>query len=336
MNNIKISIIVPVYNTEKYLKRCLNSIVNQNFKDIEIIIINDCSHDNSLNIIKEYIKQDNRIILINKEKNEGLSAARNSGIKIAKGNYILHIDSDDWIEQGYLNDTYEIAKKNNADIVITDFYLDFNNDHVFYMKDQEEYVEKNIDALKKIFLFKAFPSVCNKLIKIELYKENNIFHPKGISIGEDLCTSPKLIFFAKKIIKHNKAYYHYIQNFESMTKEKIQNLDKVKDIYFVTKDLEKFFVLRKMTLPINELKINHLSIWLLKSKYNLKDLDYLNILDEYIDIFKKVNIDNIVSKKFRLFGKILKYLNKKIIFIILWHFNNIFEYLRGNYENKQN
>lgn len=325
---IKISAIVPVYNTGKYLKRCLDSIINQNFREIEIIIVNDCSTDNSLEIINDYTKQDNRIILINKEKNGGLSAARNSGIGIARGEYIVHIDSDDWIEQNYFKDMYEHAIKNEADIVISDFYKDFDNGQIFYMRDQREYIEKNTEVLKNIFLFKAYPSVWNKLIKKELYKKNNIFHPTEISIGEDLCTSPKLIFFAKKIIKYNKAYYHYIQNPKSMIREKIQNLKKIKEIYFVVKNLEEFFVSKNMVLPINELKINHLSIWLLKSKYNLNDLEYLKILDEYINLFKEVDLNNIISKKIRFYGKILKIFNKRVAFILLWNFNNIFEYLR--------
>ena len=83
-----------------------------------------------------------------------------------------------------------------------------------------------------------------------------------------------------------------------------------------------------MVLPINELKINHLSIWLLKSKYNLNDLEYLKILDEYINLFKEVDLNNIISKKIRFYGKILKIFNKRVAFILLWNFNNIFEYLR--------
>lgn len=327
MANVRISVIIPVYNTGKYLKRCLESIVNQNFREIEIIIVNDCSTDNSLKIIDDYIKQDDRIILINKEKNEGLSAARNSGIGIAKGEYIAHIDSDDWIEQNYFKDMYEHAIKNEADIVISDFYKDFDNGQMFYMKDQEKNIE-NTRAIENIFLFKAYPSVWNKLIRTELYKKNKIFHPTEISIGEDLCTSPKLMFFAKKIIKHNKAYYHYIQNPKSMIREKIQNLKKIKEIYFVVKNLEEFFIFKNIVLPINELKINHLSIWLLKSKYNLDDLEYLKILDEYINIFKEVDLNNIISKRIRFFGKILKKFDKRVIFILLWNINNIFEYLR--------
>lgn len=327
MNNIKISVIVPVYNTEKYLRRCLDSIINQNFREIEIIIVNDCSTDNSLKIINDYIKQDDRIILINKEKNKGLSAARNSGIGIARGEYIAHIDSDDWIEQNYFKDMYEYAIKNEAEIVISDFYKDFDNGQISYMKDQEKNIE-NVGAIKNIFLFRAYPCVWNKIIKAELYKGNDIFHPEGISIGEDLCTSPKLMFFAKKIMKHDKAYYHYIQNPKSMMREKTQNLNKIKEIYSVVKNLEEFFISKNIVLPINELKINHLSIWLLKSEYSLNDLEYLEILDEYVKLFKKVDLNIFVSKKIIFFGKILKIFNKRIIFIVLWHFNSIFEYLR--------
>lgn len=334
MNDIKISVIVPVYNTEKYLKKCLESIINQNFQDIEIIIINDCSTDNSLNIIKEYMKQDGRIILVNKKINEGVSIARNLGMKLAKGEYIFYIDSDDWIEQNYFKDMYNKALQENADMVISDFYKDFDNGKVIYIKDQGEYIEEKIDVLKKIFLFKSFPSVCNKLIRKNLYLKNEILYPKEISMGEDLYTSSRLIYFSRKIIKCNKAYYHYIQNPESAVREKIKNLNKVKDIYFVVKELEEFFTSKNISLPINELKINHLSIWLLKSKYDLKDLEYLNILDEYIELFKRVDIDNIAFKKLRFFGKILKTLNKRVVFIILWHFNSIFEGLRGNYDCK--
>lgn len=123
----KISVIVPVYNVEKYLDRCLKSIVTQSLKDIEIIIVNDCSPDNSLKIIKKYMEIDRRIILIDKIKNEGLTSARNSGLEIAQGEYILHIDSDDWIEQDYLKDMYELAIKYDADMVISDYYRDYDD-----------------------------------------------------------------------------------------------------------------------------------------------------------------------------------------------------------------
>lgn len=327
MENIKISVIIPVYNTEKYLKRCLESIISQDFIDIEVIVVNDCSIDNSLNIIKVLMNRDNRIKLINKQKNEGLSAARNSGIKIAKGEYILHIDSDDWIEKNYFLEVYEYAKNHNADIVITDFYKDFDNGKLIYVKDQEENIGKE-ETLKNIFLMNSYPSVCNKLIRRELYIKNKIFHPLGVSIGEDLYVTPKLIYFSKNILKYNKAFLHYIQNPNSMVRARFQNLNKVKDIYFVVKDLEKFFISKNINLPINELKINHLSMWLLKSKYDLKDLEYLEIINEYIKTFKKIKLNMIRSRKFKIIGKVFKTINKLFIFRIIWYFNVIFEYLK--------
>ena len=153
MKQIKISVIVPVYNTSKFLEKCLNSIIEQNFKDIEIIIINDCSTDNSLKIINGFIKIDSRIILINKEKNEGLSAARNSGIEIARGEYILHIDSDDWIEENYFKNIYENAINNQADMVISDYYLDFNNGKIIYTYDQNKDIElKKENCIEYLFV----------------------------------------------------------------------------------------------------------------------------------------------------------------------------------------
>ena len=102
----KISVIIPVYNVEKYLSRCLDSVCSQTFNDIEIICINDCSPDNSAEILQEYAEKDKRIRIINKEKNGGLSAARNSGFAVATGEYIYFLDSDDWIELDFLEKMY--------------------------------------------------------------------------------------------------------------------------------------------------------------------------------------------------------------------------------------
>ena len=107
---IKVSIIVPVYNVEKYLKRCLDSITNQTLKELEIICINDGSTDNSLKILKQYAHKDKRISIINKQ-NEGLSVARNTGMEAASGEYIGFVDSDDWIDLDFYKKLYTTAKK---------------------------------------------------------------------------------------------------------------------------------------------------------------------------------------------------------------------------------
>ena len=327
---IKISVIVPVYNTEKYLEKCLNSIMNQSFKDIEIIIINDCSTDNSLKVIKKFLSLDQRIILIDKEKNEGLSAARNSGIEKAKGEYILHIDGDDWIEKRYIEDIYMCAKKNRADIVITDFYEDFENKKVIYIHEKIENKNNEVDkeeALKNIFLMEACNAVWNKLIKREVYKKNKINHPEEIMLGEDLAVIPKLLYFSKKIIKINKAYYHYIQNPLSITKQ--YNSQKIFEIYKSLKINQNFFENKEIKLPINLLKVNHLSIWLFNVKYDLKNKEYIDILEDYIKLIKKLSIKDLKSiknKKIKIIVIILKALNNKIVFILLWKISLLKKY----------
>ena len=112
---IKISVIIPVYNVEKYLRRCLDSVINQTFRDLEIICVNDGSTADSLHIFEEYKKQDDRIILLNQE-NMGQGNARNIGLKIARGEYIGFVDADDWIDLNFFEKLYEAAKKYDADV----------------------------------------------------------------------------------------------------------------------------------------------------------------------------------------------------------------------------
>ncbi len=114
---MKVSIIVPVYNVEKYLKRCLDSLISQTLKDIEIICVNDGSKDNSDKILEEYARKDSRIIIINQE-NQGISVARNNGMDIAKGKYVGFVDSDDWVDSDFFEKLYNAAEKNNAQMAV--------------------------------------------------------------------------------------------------------------------------------------------------------------------------------------------------------------------------
>lgn len=324
MNNPKISVIIPVYNTEKYLKRCLNSVVNQNFKNIEIIIINDFSPDNSLETIKEFLKIDKRIILINKLKNEGLSAARNTGLEIARGEYILHIDSDDWIEQNYLEDLYKEAKKNNSDIVITDFYMDYDNGKLKYCIDQK--IEQEYESqvfLQNCFIGQGYICVWNKLIRKSLYIENNIKHPINISLGEDLAVIPKLFYYSKKITKLNKAYVHYIQNINSITKT--NDVKKVIEISNALKILNEFFNY-KNNYYFQRFELIHLGIWLFKEKYDFNNEEYYEIVKKYLHEMNKIKIK---SLKMKIVVFVLKIFNEKMTFIILWHIQQILKNRRN-------
>ena len=209
----KISVIVPIYNREKYLEKCLQSIVIQDFKDIEIICVNDGSLDNSLYILEAFKAKDSRIIIINNKNNKGSSYARNIAILKARGKYCLNIDSDDWIEQGYLKALYERAEKDDLDITISDVLVDYEiKNFQEYRKDlniSEEIVINNQEYLIKFFTCNFIGYTVNKLIKKELYLKNKLYYNEKIFLLEDVELIGKLAYFSKKIGKINKAFYHY-------------------------------------------------------------------------------------------------------------------------------
>jgi glycosyltransferase involved in cell wall biosynthesis len=207
MNDIKISVIVPVYNVELYLRRCLDSLVNQTLKDIEIICINDCSPDNSIVILEEYAKKDERLKIINLEKNRGVSAARNIGIKQARGEYVGFCDSDDYVDLEFFEKLYENNDNGKLDIIIGGVkvkYLNRKNEITFPMFER---ISKNR------FAHQCF---CEAIYKRSHLKNNQIeFSPFVIS--EDWLFCCKAIFFAKKIKVIDGIFYHYIFRENSAT-----------------------------------------------------------------------------------------------------------------------
>ena len=224
-NNPKISIIVPVYNTELYLRECLDSLINQTFKDIEIICINDGSTDKSEQIIKEYMEFDNRVILINQE-NQGLSAVRNKGMEIMRGDYFSFVDSDDWIE---LN-TYEIMYKKmiteDIDVGMFPYIREyknkslkkeiFNKDEILFNQEQCKNLHRRYsgiinDELMRIENSDALSPVCMKLYKSSIQKENNILFidTKIIGTYEDGIFNLAYFKYVKKALYVNFFGYHY-------------------------------------------------------------------------------------------------------------------------------
>lgn len=201
----KISVIIPVYNAEKYIKECVDSVLNQDFQDYEIIVVNDGSTDNTAQILKEY---DTKIIFIN-QPNSGSSATRNRGVQNAEGEYILHIDSDDFIEHNYLSLMYESAVKFDADVVVCDFYKFINGEDI-YIQDYKK-IDGLVDHSDYMFHLirtkKTHHNVFNKLIKRDLALEFS--YPNGIFLGEDLFAIFKIMSSAKRIAKLNQSFYHY-------------------------------------------------------------------------------------------------------------------------------
>jgi len=202
----KISVIVPVFNVQNYLKNCVDSILSQTFNDFEVLLINDGSTDNSGIICDEYAEKDDRIKVIHK-KNEGVSAARNDGIKNANGSFLIYVDSDDYIEKTMLEDMYNNAQKTGADIVACDFYQEYLDKSVYtsaYYENKEEFF--------RAVLANNWGVMWKMLVKADLYSKNNIYFPPKIDAGEDYFVCVKLVFYAQKISCIKQAYYHYVRS----------------------------------------------------------------------------------------------------------------------------
>ena len=229
---MKISVIIPVYNTGNYLKKCLDSILSQTLKEIEIIIVNDGSSDNSLDIIKKYMKKNKNIILIDK-KNGGQGSARNMGISRAAGEYISFVDSDDFIDEEMLEEMYLTAKENDSDIVIcniSDYYEKSGT-----MRDVSLNLKKEV-SIQEAILY-SVPSVVNKIYRRELLQGNKLFFNEKIWY-EDFPYSIELLVHAKKISFINKPFYHYFHRIQSTMHN--QNISKNLDILKAYNELEDY------------------------------------------------------------------------------------------------
>lgn len=247
-----ISVVVPVYNVENYLKKCIDSIINQTYKKLEIILVDDGSTDSSKEICDEYIKKDGRIKVIHKE-NGGLSSARNVGIDIANGKYICFIDSDDWIEKSMLEKLINIAKNNNFDIVLCDYFIAYDEKNQIQKEDIEYKEYSNYEALNKMYDDKLGVSMIiawNKLYNIHLF--DDIRYPIG-KIHEDEFTTYKLIFKADKICYSNEKLYYYRQQDKSITnskfnKKRLDILQAFEERAYYMKNIVKDEILYKKTL----------------------------------------------------------------------------------------
>lgn len=249
--NIKVSVIVPVYGTEQYLKKCLDSLVNQTMKEIEILVINDGSTDNSQTIIDEYEKKYPQIHGFVK-KNGGLSDTRNYGIQRAAGEFVAFVDSDDYIEPEMCEVMYEKASKNGLDIVVCDTFMDYPS-HSYILKANLGYAKESVKAY-----IISYPNAPARLIRTTLIKEH-LFR-KGIWY-EDLDLTPTLAVYTTRIGFVDQAFYHYLQRDESIMNQ-VRFNDKFEDIFIVLQDVLEIFtqngVVEKYYKELEYLFITHL------------------------------------------------------------------------------
>lgn len=205
-----ISILVPIYNVEKYIGRCARSLFEQTYPDIEYIFVDDCSPDHSIDVLKriinEYPKRKENIRIIRHKVNRGLAAARNTGVDAAIGDFIMHVDSDDWLETNAVQWLVEKQMETNADIV--------SGNAISHTKNGEKLLTEPDYANKTEMINRLIDSsldhvIWRRLIRRSLYVDNNIHAKEGINIGEDWQVMPILTYYATKFAKIDKCIYHY-------------------------------------------------------------------------------------------------------------------------------
>ena len=222
-----ISIIIPVYNVSKYLDKCLQSVVTQTYSNIQIILVNDGSTDNSCEICEKWCKKDKRIEVIHK-RNGGLSNARNVGIERAQGEYLMFVDSDDIISDDLCELLHNHLLENNADLAICDTYHIFDNNNFTFQRDNKVEIVRcfdKVEAICNLWYQKSFlPSAWGKLYKKELFKQ--IRFTEGI-IFEDIDIMHEIFYLCNKIIYTNIKAYGYVHHENSITTKKYTQKDNV-------------------------------------------------------------------------------------------------------------
>ncbi len=257
----KISVIIPLYNCENEIKKCLKSIINQSYKNLEILVVNDASTDKSKETVEKLIDSDNRIRLINLQKNAGAGNARNIGLDNATGELIAFIDSDDWIDTNFYNILYDNMRKYNSDIAVAGIL----NEYEYKSKSEIRYKYEYDNCLDNFFALELLsrsinqdiyitPIVNNKLYKKELFLKHNIKYDKT-SLYEDDAITFWLLYYAKKVSITSKTNYHYLQRENSLVHtfnkkhiddlfenhKRMMNIIEEKKLYDIKETAQKYF-----------------------------------------------------------------------------------------------
>lgn len=313
-----VSIIVPVYKTEQYLSRCVNSILNQSYSNIEIILVDDGSPDDCPRLCNEFEEKYSNVKVVHK-KNGGLSSARNAGLDVCKGNYISFIDSDDFIEKNFIRRLYESLKKFNADVAMVQYAQVTSESDLPYVKPQKEKVYKNNDV-EKAFLKLKIDSVCVGLYRAEVLEKQRFIEGKT---SEDIPFNFDVFRKIKTFIYIPEKRYYYYYNPESISngpldKNMLNYLEFRKEIceYYSTKPLE----LKRMSEALYARAAMGLQTRM--TLYGIsQDLDekicnelFSNVFRKYRESFYQVNIIP---------------LSRKVMAILVFNFYKIIKILRN-------
>lgn len=314
----KVSVIVPIYNVEKYLNRCVDSVLNQTYKNLEIILVDDGSPDKCGAIADSYQKNDNRIKSLHK-KNGGLSDARNYGMKYATGEYVLFLDSDDWLKEEMIETLIKLVFEHKADIVQSAFYYAYDNyllyDDRYYTEDMEPVVLKKDELMKELVINEKVKNFAwGKLYRIDLIRD--IPFERGV-LFEDVFWAHKVMDRVKKYVVCHKAMCYYLQRNDSIVSTyTVRNLDIITGL----RKRHEFIKENYLWLSSESYKIlirTTLMHYYLLNKNSDKDKDGIYrkelkdyILDNYDDIIGGIKSDRELTIEVKLFK--LNYLLSRI------------------------
>lgn len=211
MNMPLVSLLVPIYGVEKFIEKCAVSLFEQTYSNIEYVFVDDCTPDNSISVLRdiiaEYPGRKSKVRILHHEYNRGLAAARNTAIENAVGEYVMHVDSDDYLDIYAVEKSVNLIRKENADALM------FGMKHVFANKKVNQCVKIPIDVkeyVKQLIQRECAVCVCGGIYRRSLYFENGVRAIEGVNMGEDYATKPRLIYYAKKVVYINEPLYNYV------------------------------------------------------------------------------------------------------------------------------
>jgi len=319
MTESKISIIIPVYNVEKYLRKALDSVINQTLKDLEILCINDCSPDNSLEILKEYQNKDNRIKIINLEENHGQGYGRNLGIEKATGKYIMFLDPDDWYTPDACEIAYNKISQNNNDFVLFEYCNFFEEDNTWTVEDLYSKTFQNVNNKNNInpkeldffFFFNAY--TWNRIYKTSFIKEHNIRFSTA-RFGEDTRFLAMVLANATSFSFIEKPLYYYLQKSNNqMTLDYTKHWPLVIENHMNNLEYIKTFNNKNITKNYLTYSIDSILFWFKKFSYINRKIEK-PYYAKMRSAFKKIKKENDFSHNYpelesRLFKIVLKHNN---------------------------
>lgn len=326
---MKISVIIPAYNAEKYMNKCFDSLLNQTSKDFEVICINDGSTDDTLKKLNEYAKVMNNLKIISKE-NEGAGIARNEGMKYAQGKYTLFLDSDDYLESDAIEKLIQIAEKNNIDFLFYNFIQEGENGKIIKRFNFSNYKNCTKSELIQYMLMGTLPFGQHHLLKTNIYKLNDFKYSTNTKVCEELVFKIKCLNTSSKIYFSDYVPYHYVKHLGSLSK----NIDYFFDLF---KKREQMIKEIETILKENVEDDNRYQV--LINTYNIKEtilLSYgicknnkINFKDKYQKINKYRNEElydknnklksinfNLFTKKYKILYNIFKYKFLTVFYIL--------------------